>query len=102
MLTNGIQIPTGLVIMHSCDVPLCVNPKHLILGTQQANTYDRDRKGRQVTAHGTEHKLAKLNDDDVRAIRSASVSQKKLAKQYGVSQSLIWRILRRESWPHVA
>lgn len=42
------EIPEGLVVMHSCDVPACCNPAHLMLGTQRANLTDRDRKGRGV------------------------------------------------------
>jgi len=101
-LTNKRAIPKGLIIMHSCDTPLCVNPKHLILGTHQQNISDRDQKGRQRTTHGTEHPLAKLNDDDVRFIRASPLGQRKLAAQYGVSQSLIHRIRARLSWAHVA
>jgi hypothetical protein len=44
-LTKG-SIPAGLVVMHSCDNPPCVNPDHLSLGTVADNNADRDRKGR--------------------------------------------------------
>lgn len=40
------QIPVGLVVMHSCDVPRCVNPAHLSAGTQRENMQDAQRKGR--------------------------------------------------------
>lgn len=39
-------IPTGMVVMHSCDNPACVNVAHLSLGTQVQNIADRDAKGR--------------------------------------------------------
>jgi hypothetical protein len=32
------------VIMHTCDNRICINPKHLQLGTIQTNNADRDRK----------------------------------------------------------
>lgn len=44
---NG-PIPEGHVIRHSCDNPLCCNPKHLSCGTQSDNEhdkYDHDRAG---------------------------------------------------------
>ena len=40
-------IPPGMKILHTCDNPLCVNPNHLVVGTQLDNIKDRDMKGRQ-------------------------------------------------------
>lgn len=37
-----------LIIMHTCDNPPCVNPYHLITGTQLDNIKDRSRKGRSA------------------------------------------------------
>lgn len=44
---NG-SIPSGLCACHRCDVPLCINPKHLFLGTQLDNLVDMDRKNRRT------------------------------------------------------
>lgn len=40
------SIPAGLSVLHACDNPRCVNPNHLMLGTQMANTVDMARKNR--------------------------------------------------------
>lgn len=42
------QIPPGMVVMHSCDNPPCVNPDHLIIGTQSENVRDMYHKGRDA------------------------------------------------------
>lgn len=39
-------IPAGLQVNHKCDVPLCVRPGHLFLGSQFDNLADARQKGR--------------------------------------------------------
>jgi hypothetical protein len=40
------DIPKGMVVMHSCDEPSCININHLSLGTIKDNNHDMIRKGR--------------------------------------------------------
>lgn len=47
---NG-SIPEGVCVLHRCDNPLCVNPRHLFLGTRIDNNKDRDKKGRNANQY---------------------------------------------------
>lgn len=43
-------IPPDTYVCHRCDVPLCVNPEHLFLGSARDNTLDAIQKGRRKRA----------------------------------------------------
>lgn len=49
-LHNG-TIQSGAVIRHSCDNPPCVNPSHLLIGTQADNVADMVAKQRHIDGH---------------------------------------------------
>lgn len=47
------EIPDGKSVCHRCDIPSCVNPEHLFIGTQQENMVDAFKKGRlKVPSNG--------------------------------------------------
>lgn len=89
-------VPEGLYVLHRCDNRKCVNPEHLFLGTFNDNMADMVEKQRQ--AHGERNGHAKLTDDQVRAIRRAVGTQREIAKQFGVTPSLISMIRSRRIW----
>jgi predicted DNA-binding protein (UPF0251 family) len=114
---NG-GIGEGECVCHACDVPGCVRPDHLWLGTRDDNQKDMAKKGRAARGdrngavlhpermeRGEAHHNAKLTEKEVREIRKlyleTGLSQSALAKKYGVAQSAVFRILNRKSWKHL-
>jgi hypothetical protein len=77
----------GVHIMHTCDNPRCINPLHLVAGTNASNMRDKALKRRAP---------AKLTDEQVLMIRATvftrANTQSDLAKQLGVDASHISKI----------
>lgn len=98
-------IPAGMVVMHKCDNPRCVNPDHLEAGTQSQNIKDAIARMRKVMpirkAKGEECGAAKLTNNIVLSIRESTLSLKELAAMHGVSKSAIERIRYRKTWSHI-
>lgn len=96
----------GICVLHKCDNRKCVRPDHLFLGTHKDNMEDMARKGRGVSASrpNEAHPMVKLTNAAVAAIREAAAggtSQSVLAKQHGVRQSHISRIVNHVRRPPV-
>lgn len=97
------EIPKGLLVLHKCDNPPCVNPHHLFLGTLSDNTRDSIDKGRFGHCYRSiPTKLTKLQVKDIRQLHtSSSLTQSEIADRYNVSQSYISKIIRREKWKNI-
>jgi hypothetical protein len=102
-------IPDGLDVCHHCDNRLCINPKHLFLGTHAENMRDAARKGRTrgglVPLPGEANPGARLTDAEVLAMRrrysAGRVTMSRLAAEYGVSLSVVANVLTRRTWRHL-
>lgn len=88
-------------VLHSCDNPSCINPRHLRAGTQKDNIRDMFDRHRENNPIGTDHYLAKLNPEKVKCIRESSLSSRKAAERYGVSKTVINDVRNRKTWRHV-
>lgn len=97
---NG-PIPSGLVVRHLCNNPICVNPKHLALGTHLDNC--RDAMAAGVMPAGSRNGMSKLTEIQVLEIRAKfpSISRSELAMQYNCTLSMICKILNRKTWRHI-
>lgn len=90
------------VVMHTCDTPPCINPKHLVAGTPKLNAEDMVEKGR--SAHGVRCARAKLTEAKVielRAKHAQGSTYSKLSKEYKLARSTISNICERKTWRHI-
>lgn len=106
MLANKQQIPAGMCVCHHCDDPSCVNPHHLFLGTIAENNFDKLQKGRQARGETLSHPRARgerngnsrLTKAQVEKIQRDSRPQRRIADDFGVSQTTIWNIKKGKVW----
>jgi hypothetical protein len=98
------EISDGLLVLHRCDNPACVNPAHLRLGTQSDNMAECHARGRsRIPAfRGETHPQAKLDHEKAAEIRTlykgGGYSHLGLAKLFQVSETTIREILVGERW----
>ena len=79
------EIPLGMQVCHSCDVPLCVNPDHLFVGTPQQNTDDMIAKGRRpVILPRRTMKLTTSDHHRIKELRESGMTLAEIAWQYDV------------------
>lgn len=93
------EIPEGMVVRHTCDVKACVNPRHLVLGTQSDNLQDALKRER-LPNH-------KLNSEAVKVIKWMKKYRdyygltNKLARLYKVNRKAIHKIASGKTWKHI-
>jgi hypothetical protein len=98
-LTNG-PIPDGMLALHRCDNPSCINPAHLFIGTQKDNMQDMLTKRRHYVGRHS----AKVTEEQIAEIRrrfkprGPGANRAKLAAEYGLSVSQIRRIALSINW----
>lgn len=95
------EIPAGLLALHICDNRPCVNPNHIVLGTNKANMYDMKRKHR--AAAGERHHASRLTMEQAHRIREAAqnfdyATHGHIAKQFGVSRSTVTKIISGKAY----
>lgn len=97
------EIPKNLCVLHKCDVPNCINPEHLFLGTYADNNSDMHKKGRGgyggIGGKGRLSVKAKLTSEqieEIRAIEKRRGDTKHIAKRYSICTETVRRI--RQGW----
>ncbi len=116
VIENG-PIPEGMLVCHKCDNRECVEADHFFLGTNKENMEDAAKKGRVASGdshysithpekmvRGEKHGNRKLTDISILEIRkrySNGEKQEKLAKDFGIYQPQVSKIVKRKSWAHI-
>ena len=99
------EIPKDKYVLHTCDNPCCVNPKHLYLGSYKDNANDREIRKRGNHAYGVKHGRNTLLPSQVYEIRDAfdtgKYSFRKLGKIYGIDGKSVADIVDRKNWNHL-
>lgn len=114
------SIADGAHVLHNCDKPACVNPRHLRLGTPKDNAQDCIRRGRknaatgarngqhthpERTARGEQIGISRLSEKQVRAIKrllATGVQRMVLARRFNVAWQTVGNIAAGITWRHVA
>lgn len=92
------EIPEGYHVLHKCDVPSCVNPDHLFVGTRSDNMKDMWSKGRGIAGR----KFTREDVLEIKRLLASGKSQYQIAAVYGVSQTAISKICTGIRWKDVA
>lgn len=94
--------PMEFVVRHKCDNPACVNPNHLILGTQQDNVDVMVARGR--VAVGEMYSRTKRTSEEVLEIRrlfNEGVSRREIAEKFNIPRSSVTSLILRREWKHI-
>ncbi len=99
------EIPKGMNVLHHCDNPPCVNPKHLYVGTQKDNSRDKESRGRGNHPFGEDVWNASLTVNKVFQIRTLSFqgfSKSAISRKMRVGRSAVQRVLLGRTWRWLA
>ena len=87
------------LVRHSCDVRDCIQPHHLLAGTQAQNVRDTEERGR------ANHGARRLTAEEVAVIRRAlatgTISRRQIAREYRRAKNTIDSIANWSTWREV-
>lgn len=91
------EVPKDKWVCHSCDVPLCINPEHLFLGSPSDNMRDAINKNRVPHFFGEKNHFSKFTNDqtqEMRKLKNEGFTYKRLSKIFNCSVTHLVNILK--------
>lgn len=88
-------LPPDIQARHLCHNTLCINPDHIVPGTNEQNQRD---------SAVALHRAKKLTVEAIRDIKrscASGVFQRVMAEKYGIAQGDVSHILKGHWWAHV-
>ncbi len=95
------KVAAGQMVLHSCDNPKCVNPKHLSVGNQKDNMKDMKDRNRRSYPCGQDCKTSKLSDDSVAQILERAGNGEclqSIANTFNVDRTTVLSAIKRNTW----
>lgn len=97
------EIPQGMLVLHRCDNPSCVNPDHLFLGTHSDNAKDREQKNRGRHLVGSSNGNTKISEQTAVRIKMLSgvLSASFISRVLGLSANQVCLIMNGVRWSNI-
>lgn len=92
-LYNGL-LPDDVEVRHTCDVPCCVNPSHLIVGTHADNMQDMARRGRSRFGRCFPDEQTLSDDAVMYIVRDPRRPFRVIAADFGVTPQYVGQLKR--------
>ena len=103
-LSNCKPIPKGKLALHHCDVPACVNPRHIYPSTHKDNADDTTERGRRNPRKGEANPASTLANWEVLEIVqrfNSGESAPSIAQDFGINRSVVNQIVKGKTWVHL-
>lgn len=110
VLWNKKRVPKDLVVRHTCiGNPKCINPDHLVIGTQKDNIHDCMKQGRLRTGFMWNANYLTIGQvREIRRLRKPSPfrayvkpTYAEIAKMFNTKSSVIWRVVNFTAYKNV-
>jgi hypothetical protein len=102
LFLSGTFLRRGEVVMHTCDIRLCCNPRHLVKTTQAENIRDCIRKGRFKSNKGVANPNASITQETANAIYCHYWHLNKavptICQEFKITRGKVYQIIHKRSW----